>query len=291
MRIESNNLREYTFGSFCLRPGERLLLHEGRPVKLPPKAFSTLLVLVQRSGSLVEKSELIQIIWPDTAVEEGNLNLVVSQIRKALMDRASEPQYIETIPKHGYRFIADVAVSESCGAQENSPPIQHSVDTESTLDETQQQTSEGVQTQSSIKKRSQPIIWISILAVAALISQYFLLGIITRQAAEFVRSDHPQIDKIVSVSPPIAGRQFYMQIQGRGIDPRSVRVVVTGRGCQDFGKCVVPNDVLHWYGNVTDSQLERVPLTLASGDYQIFVQNGSAGGASNALQLTVKMEE
>lgn len=105
-----------------------------------------------------------------------------------------------------------------------------------------------------------------------------------------VTRQQPQIDKIITLSTPSAGQQFYIQLVGSGIDPDKVRVVVTGRGCESFGSCVVPNYVLHWYGAVTTFQLERVPLTLAPGSFEVFVQNGTNAQASTSLTLAVPLQ-
>lgn len=101
----------YEFGPFHLDMDERLLMREGRVVPLSPKVFDTLLVLVENSGRILGKDELMQTLWPDTYVEESNLTQNISQIRRALGNAASESQYIETIPKRGYRFVAPVQVA------------------------------------------------------------------------------------------------------------------------------------------------------------------------------------
>lgn len=98
----------YEFGPFHLDARERVLRHGGRPVALAPKAFDTLLVLVERSGSIVAKDELMQRLWPDSFVEEGNLAFNISVLRKALAESGGELQFIETVPKRGYRFVASV---------------------------------------------------------------------------------------------------------------------------------------------------------------------------------------
>ncbi|MGH9969978.1 MAG: winged helix-turn-helix domain-containing protein, partial [Pyrinomonadaceae bacterium] len=98
----------YEFGPFRLETTERTLLRDGQPVPLPPKVFDTLLLLVQRSGHVVEKEELMQKLWPDTFVEESNLTQNVFTLRKVLGERHDEHAYIETVPKRGYRFAADV---------------------------------------------------------------------------------------------------------------------------------------------------------------------------------------
>jgi len=97
----------YQFGPFCLDATERLLLRDEHHVHLPPKALETLLVLVENGGHVIDKDELIRKVWPDTFVEEVNLAKNVSCLRKILGGGQSE-QYIETIPKRGYRFVAGV---------------------------------------------------------------------------------------------------------------------------------------------------------------------------------------
>ncbi|HEV7473055.1 MAG TPA: tetratricopeptide repeat protein, partial [Pyrinomonadaceae bacterium] len=102
----SNTL--YEFGPFRLDLRERLLLQNGEPVPLAPKVFDVLAVLVSRSGSLVQKDELLTEVWPDTTVEESSLSQKIYQLRKTLDDSAGEERYIQTVPRHGYRFIAEV---------------------------------------------------------------------------------------------------------------------------------------------------------------------------------------
>ena len=98
----------YEFGEFRIEAGKRLLLRDGAPVPLTPKAFDTLLLLVQNRQRIVEKDELMQAIWPDTTVEENNLNQNISTLQRVLGESRGENRYIATIPGKGYRFIADV---------------------------------------------------------------------------------------------------------------------------------------------------------------------------------------
>lgn len=98
----------YEFGPFRLDPEKPCLWRDGEPVSLTPKAVETLLVLVQQNGRLVEREQLMNAIWPNTFVEDGNLNFNVSMLRKALGTDEAGEQYIQTIPRHGYRFNADV---------------------------------------------------------------------------------------------------------------------------------------------------------------------------------------
>jgi len=98
----------YEFGPFKLDRDERILFRDGKPVPLAPKAFEVLLVLVENCGHVVAKEQLMNRVWADAFVEEGNLKVTVSLLRKALDEGAGERRYIETVPKRGYRFVAGV---------------------------------------------------------------------------------------------------------------------------------------------------------------------------------------
>ena len=97
----------YEFGPFRLDPAERALLCDNEAIPLTPKAFETLLLLVEYSGHLLTKDELMKRLWPDTFVEEVNLAQNISAIRRALDDKNGEAHYIETVAKGGYRFTAE----------------------------------------------------------------------------------------------------------------------------------------------------------------------------------------
>src|SRR5579863_2697844 len=96
------------FGPFRLDPEQRLLLRAETPIPLTPKAFDLLLILVQRSGEVVVKDDLMKLLWPDTFVEESNLGQHVFQLRRALGDRSQGSSYIVTVPGRGYRFAQQV---------------------------------------------------------------------------------------------------------------------------------------------------------------------------------------
>jgi DNA-binding winged helix-turn-helix (wHTH) protein/tetratricopeptide (TPR) repeat protein len=98
----------YEFGPFRVDPDKQVLLREGLPIAVTPKAFETLLVLVRRSREVVTKEELLKAIWPDSFVEEANLSQNIFMLRKALGDTLEERQYIVTLPGRGYRFAAPV---------------------------------------------------------------------------------------------------------------------------------------------------------------------------------------
>ena len=104
MSVTSSGVRE--FGPFRLDVEQHVLTRSGKVVPLAPKTFDLLVQLAQRPGHAFSKQQLISALWPDTIVEEANLSFQISTLRKALSD--GEAQWIETIPKHGYRFSADV---------------------------------------------------------------------------------------------------------------------------------------------------------------------------------------
>jgi DNA-binding winged helix-turn-helix (wHTH) protein/pimeloyl-ACP methyl ester carboxylesterase len=99
----------YEFGPFRLEPREHRLMRNGQRVPLTGKAFNTLRVLVEHHGELISKQDLMGMVWPETIVEENNLDRNISAVRKVLGDQASGQPFIETVPRVGYRFIAPVA--------------------------------------------------------------------------------------------------------------------------------------------------------------------------------------
>jgi Tol biopolymer transport system component/DNA-binding winged helix-turn-helix (wHTH) protein len=112
----------YEFGAFRLDLIQRILLRGNQVVALTPKAFETLLILVQHHGHIVEKDYLMKAIWPDTFVEEVSLARNVSALRKVLGVTDSGIQYIETFPKRGYRFVAAVSEHREEATQSSGSP-------------------------------------------------------------------------------------------------------------------------------------------------------------------------
>ncbi len=107
--MNAKKRRKLQFGPFLLDAAERQLLAGGRVVPLTPKAFDMLLALVEESGHLVTKDELMWRLWPDVLIEEVTLAHIISDLRKALKAADADGKYIETVPKRGYRFMADVS--------------------------------------------------------------------------------------------------------------------------------------------------------------------------------------
>ncbi|HET9532740.1 MAG TPA: tetratricopeptide repeat protein [Blastocatellia bacterium] len=98
----------YEFGPYRLDIDKRLLFRDDESIYLTPKALDTLFVLIENAGTVLEKEELMKRVWPNSFVEEGNLTVNISMIRKCLGERPNWHQYIVTVPGRGYRFVADV---------------------------------------------------------------------------------------------------------------------------------------------------------------------------------------
>src|ERR1700741_4189176 len=103
----------YRFGQFVLDSRRRTLTRADLPISLTPKAFDVLLFLVQNPNRLVTKEELLEAVWGDRFVEEGNLTQYISHLRKALWDDSEDTRLIVTIARKGYQFTPDVTVTEA----------------------------------------------------------------------------------------------------------------------------------------------------------------------------------
>src|SRR2546427_1638738 len=98
----------YEFGDFRLDADKHRLLRDGEVVPLSPKAVEALFVLVRNTGKPLEREALMQAVWADSFVEDANLTVAISHLRKALGQNNETVEYIETVPRVGYRFVADV---------------------------------------------------------------------------------------------------------------------------------------------------------------------------------------
>ena len=123
----------YEFGRFRLKVAERVLLREGELVPLTPKVFDILVTLVENGGQVVAKDDLMKRVWPNTFVEEGNLTQNISLLRKALGETPGGAQFIETVPRRGYRFVAETKQSwgdaEPAGNGHKEHSLETSIDT------------------------------------------------------------------------------------------------------------------------------------------------------------------
>jgi TolB-like protein/DNA-binding winged helix-turn-helix (wHTH) protein/Tfp pilus assembly protein PilF len=129
----------YEFGNFRLDTKEKQLIKDGSPVSLTPKAFDMLSVLVENRGRLLEKAELLELVWPESFVEEANLSVKMSEVRRALGEGPTEDHYIQTVPRRGYRFVAEVKELDDAphALESASTPVGNSSKSEhETTDET-----------------------------------------------------------------------------------------------------------------------------------------------------------
>ena len=111
----------FSFDRFQILPRQRLLLEEGKPVRLGSRAFDILLALLERAGERIGKNELLARIWPDTHVVEGNLKVQMVALRQVLSDGQDGRRFIDTSPGQGYCFVAPVTVTKE--TEQPAPPV------------------------------------------------------------------------------------------------------------------------------------------------------------------------
>jgi len=231
----------YEFGPFRIDLTERVLLRNGQPVQLTPKAFETLLVLVQHCGHVVGKDELMNRIWPDTFVEEVGLARNISALRKVLEDETDQHQYIDSVPKRGYRFKAEVREWEEgalgLAEQRKQPPASAVL------------SAPGTQTQNSSLKEASAIKsettlgtrfprWIWVMALLASLSAVGLgwwlarTGTRTAEVAPVVvpLTRYPGVEAHPSFSPD--GNQVVFSWNGEKQDNFDIYVKLIGSGSQ-----------------------------------------------------------
>lgn len=184
--LSEQDKRNYAFGDFRLEATERVLLREGKPVPLTPKAFDVLLMLVEKHGHIVEKNELMDRVWADAFVEEGNLKATVSMIRRALGDGANEHVYVETVPRRGYRFIAAVTELGDEVAETAAPkPMRADVETVSEeLTNTVEAKYEGAEVPVTRLQSTRKFVWLSAIAGLSLFGLLLVTYFIRVKRAE-----------------------------------------------------------------------------------------------------------
>src|SRR5438034_11689023 len=111
--MNRQNRHVFEFGPFRIDTVNRQLMREGAVIPLKAKAVDTLLLLIQARGDVVEKDDLMQLLWPDSFVEEANLTQNIYMLRKALGDG----DYIETLPRRGYRFVPEIKEREEASSE------------------------------------------------------------------------------------------------------------------------------------------------------------------------------
>lgn len=111
--MKGSERRIYSFGDFRVDAGERLLYDGAKAVSLTPQAFDMLLLLIENGGHALGKEEIMEAVWSDSFVEENNLAQNISLLRKVLGEAKAGAKFIETVSKHGYRFVAPVQIVEN----------------------------------------------------------------------------------------------------------------------------------------------------------------------------------
>src|ERR1043165_7467998 len=149
--MTANDKHLYEFGAFRLDTREHLLLHNGERVRLEGKVFETLVALVQHSGRLVRKDELMNQVWPDAIVEENNLEKSISVLRKALGEHGPDFRYVETVRGLGYRFTADVRELD----EDRSTLVKHESRTSVTIEDEEIDLREPASTDTSLAVKPQ----------------------------------------------------------------------------------------------------------------------------------------
>jgi DNA-binding winged helix-turn-helix (wHTH) protein/TolB-like protein len=167
----------YEFGRFRFDPDNHLLASEGNPVSLTPKAFEILLILVQNGARLTTKEELMRKVWPDSFVEEANLTVNISALRKLLGETPNGQQYIETVPKRGYRFAVPVMELQNKTATSDVPqsvPSGQGVRPGSEQNETRGVSNQNLPSKQTVERKSwlRSGIIIGGLAIVILVASY-----------------------------------------------------------------------------------------------------------------------
>lgn len=263
----------YEFDNFRLYPDTHRLLHEHKAVSLTSKEFTLLLLLVRNGPDLVTYERIKEIVWPDVHVEEKNITQTIYKLRVILGDNSKKQQFIENVPRRGYRFVAHVREHED--RDEEIPP------------RTIIPVPEEISLQrSSIKQGSKSWVLKSLISMGAVFFICLFVGLIWKYVIEKTKPT-PHVNNVTLLTKPTSGTQFYVQIDGNGFDPDDVRIVITGPGCLTFGACCVPNGAIKQFGVITYSRIERVPITAGFGDYHIFVQNGTTSETSEGFLITI----
>jgi DNA-binding winged helix-turn-helix (wHTH) protein len=285
----------YEFNGFLLDPTKRLLLHHGEPSPLRPTAFNLLLTLVEQHGKTVSKSQLMEKVWGLGSGDDRRLHVTLHEVRRKLGDSAKESRFIAR-DSDGYRFVANVleipAPNEPAldgDGRLNRPDanselqnfrsiIGEQIEDASQMGRAKDYDSRFTTSKKALRGRALPVISLAVVSIVILLY--------IRQRSPLI----PRINSVASTSSVHPKREFTVEIEGLGFDSDTVQVVLVGPGCKRFGPCTVPNDVLLDYGPVSKNKIERVPLTLDTGEFKLYVQNGKDGPPSNPWTVRVPYE-
>ncbi len=248
-------LKFYEFGPFRINITERLLQRDRKIVPLTPKVFDTLLVMVENCGHVLEKNELMQTLWPDSFVEESSLTQNVSLLRRALGETNDGRQYIETLPKRGYRFVVDVReVDES----ENEVVMKERLTTEILIEEEEHRATQSTRLQlhESARVRTERRFGLK---------SYLAVGAIVMTAAAVVTYLYERGQKTPSFAPrSIAVLPF--QTVGKDTETNSLGLGVVDALVMRLGKLdqtvVLPTSSVFKYADQRDGDSVRVSAQL-----------------------------
>ena len=261
----------YEFKGFRLEAAQRRLLHNGQPVPLKPKILDLLLLLVQMRGRLVEKDELMKEIWPNTIVEENNITVSMSILRKTLGEDRSGRQFIETVPGRGYRFVAPVTIvsAEETSSDEIKVPASFAASVEEP------------------EFREAPIDSLAVLPLRNISkdpnSEYLSEGI-----TESIINTLSKISKFRVLAPSTVFR-----FKGKDVDPQEigtllkVRAVMLGRVMQLGEKLVIRSELV----KVADGSLiwgEQYDRTLSD---LLATQEEIAKAITESLKLRLTLQD
>jgi WD40 repeat protein/DNA-binding winged helix-turn-helix (wHTH) protein len=272
--MDSKTGRIYEFGPFRLDAGRRLLLRGNELVSLGVKSVETLIVLIENKGDLVEKERLMARVWPDTIVEDSNLTHNISVLRKALGQGPDGKDYIETIPRRGYRFTGQVIQIDGNGIQlglasSDSPP-----------EETPQATSsqERIASSSKTVRNSEPHLplvahyWL--LALGTVCGAAALLDVILHGSL----TAHSLRDLVAAI---VACVSFYLHVRrpqkSLTNTLSSVSQVAAFRGLLPFE----PGDAGRFYGR--DLEAAAISDMMAHDEFRFGVLYGDSGCGKTSL--------
>jgi DNA-binding winged helix-turn-helix (wHTH) protein len=288
-------------------PGEEI------PVSLTKVQREMLLALVKNANRVVSYEELRSLVWSHEPVVDQrlihNIHVTKSKLAGLFEARGIDSSFIETIEAEGYKLNADVVYSPA-GRQE--PPAEdaksdHVLNTDMpfiadmAVDNSSLVSPPFPSPTSRAAKINRKFIFaglaIFILAVAIIsfITQFIIFNTLGTKVPEPAGLPSEEANKNISdlrlekvefITTPVPGDEFYLHIDGININPETVRLKVTGPGCGGDDPCIVPNGSLRLYGDVSRQAVEKAPLTLARGEYQIWLENGPEE-MSNKLTIMV----
>jgi len=217
-----NDLRQtYRFKSFLLNVKERQLLHDDTLIPLTPKSFDTLVHLVEHAGHLVGKEELMQSVWSDSFVEEGNLSRTIHDLRRALGQNKNGNKFIETVPTKGYRFVAEVSNVHESGEQETDSTKAAPADIEAgqIQNEPRNQSREidDPEAASEIKARPRMRIILATVIFVGAVSLLFLLSFSFRSESFF------ESNKTAEMRSTTSEEAYRLYLQGRALTEKHNR--------------------------------------------------------------------